>query len=88
MSNFKTISPIDGSVYIEKPYHTLEDIETTLTQAKSAQKAWASVPLEQRKEIIHNFIDILVSNKEEISEEISRQMGRPISQSGFEVNGF
>jgi len=88
MSNFKTISPVDGSVYVEKPYHSLEDIETTLVKAKIAQKAWVAVPLEQRKEIIHNFIDILVSHKEEISEEISKQMGRPISQSGFEVNGF
>jgi len=88
MSNFKTISPVDGSVYIERAYHTLEDIEQTLQQAKKAQKGWAAVPLEQRKEIIHNFIDILVSQKEEIAEEISKQMGRPISQSGFEVNGF
>jgi len=88
MSNFKTISPADGSVYVERPYHTLEDIETTLAKAKTAQKAWVSTPLAQRKEIIHNFIDNLVSRKEQISEEISRQMGRPISQSGFEINGF
>ena len=88
MSNFKTISPVDGSVYVEKPYHTPEETEATLSRAKEAQKAWVAVPLEQRKEIIYRFVDALVSHKEEIAEEISRQMGRPISQSGFEVNGF
>jgi len=88
MSGFKTISPVDGSVYIEKPYHTLEDIEATLVKAKKAQKQWAVLPLEQRKEIIRHFIDILVSHKEEIAEEIARQMGRPITQCGFEINGF
>lgn len=88
MSNFQTISPVDNSVYLEKPYHSLEEIKATLTKAKVAQKEWMDTPLETRKEIIHNFIDALVVRKEEISEEISRQMGRPISQSGFEVNGF
>ena len=88
MSTFKTISPVDDSVYLEKPYHSQEEIEATLIKAKIAQKAWEAVPLKERKEMIHRFVDELVSHKEEISEEISRQMGRPISQSGFEVNGF
>jgi len=88
MSTFKTISPVDDSVYLEKPYHSQEEIEATLIKAKIAQKAWEAVSLKERKEMIHHFVDELVSHKEEISEEISRQMGRPISQSGFEIHGF
>jgi len=88
MPTFKTLSPVDGSVYLEKPYHTPEEMEATLVKADIAQKGWDAVPLDERKKVIRNFIDILVSQKEAIAEEISRQMGRPLSQSGFEVNGF
>jgi acyl-CoA reductase-like NAD-dependent aldehyde dehydrogenase len=88
MATFQTITPIDGSVYLEKPYHTPEEVEATLIAAEVAQKAWVALPLEERKRYIRTFIDVIVSQKEAIAEEISRQMGRPLSQSGFEVNGF
>jgi len=88
MATFQTITPIDGSVYLEKPYHTPEEVEATLVKAGIAQKAWAALPLDERKKYIRTFIDVIVSWKDEIAEEIARQMGRPIRQSGFEVNGF
>ena len=88
MSRFQTISPVDGSVYLDKSYHTPEEVEAALVQAIEAQKAWQATSLEERKAVIRTFIDTLVSHKEAIAEEISRQMGRPLSQSGFEVDGF
>lgn len=88
MSTFKTISPVDNSVYVERDLHTIDDAMEALAKAKEAQKLWAEIALDTRKEYIGAFIDELVSHKDEISEEISHQMGRPLSQCGFEVNGF
>jgi len=88
MATFQTITPVDGSVYLEKEYHTPEEVEATLVKAQIAQRAWEALPLSERKGYIRTFIDVIVAQKDAIAEEISRQMGRPISQSGFEVNGF
>ncbi len=87
MATFKTISPIDNSVYYEGELHNLKDVDKILNKAKKAQKEWAKLPLEKRKEYIRKFIDALVSKKEDIAKEISYQMGRPAHQSIFEIAG-
>ncbi len=88
MSSFKTITPVDNSVYLEEDYSTTEDIDKVLKIAAKAQKQWQNTKISKRKEYVQKFIDILFSKKDEIAKELSYQMGRPISQSGFELNGF
>jgi len=88
MSTFKTISPIDNSVYVEKELHTYEDITKTLENASQAQKLWKKESLDKRKKYIQKFIDIIVSQEAEIAEELTYQMGRPITQSPYEIKGF
>lgn len=87
MSKFQVISPVDGSTYTELPLHTIEDIENALSSAKNAQQAWRNLSVAERKPYIEKFITAFESQKERISEELSWQMGRPISHSPFEVNG-
>ena len=84
----KTISPVDGRVYVERPLATAAEIQKILERAKSAQTTWRGVPLAERAAIVSRFIDAFVARKEPIAEEISWQMGRPISQSPGEVRGF
>jgi len=41
MSNtLQTISPIDGSVYVERSFANKDDIQMALQKASSAQQAW------------------------------------------------
>jgi len=88
MSTFKTITPIDGTVYVEENLHSYEDINKVLEEANTAQKLWQEVSLEKRKKYIQKFIDVIVSQEEEIAEELTFQMGRPITQTPYEVHGF
>ena len=88
MSTFKTITPIDGSVYVEENLHGRNDINTVLEEAGTAQKSWQEVSLDKRKKYLQKFIDIIMSQENEISEELTLQMGRPITQSPYEVQGF
>jgi acyl-CoA reductase-like NAD-dependent aldehyde dehydrogenase len=83
----KVISPIDGSVYFECEMHTHKDIETALVSATNAQYEWVNVPISERKEYINKFIQAFENNINRISEELTRQMGRPISYSPFEARG-
>jgi acyl-CoA reductase-like NAD-dependent aldehyde dehydrogenase len=84
----KTISPVDGRVYVERPHATDVQVAQALERARKAQAQWKQVPLRERAAILNRFIDAFVARKEKIAEEISWQMGRPISQSPGEVRGF
>ena len=89
MSNtFRTISPIDGSVYVERPYANSENIQATLDKAKAAQQNWKKVPLSERKALCTKAIDAFVAKKDQIAEEICWQMGRPIRSAAGEVGGL
>lgn len=84
----RTISPVDGSVYVERPLADGAAIDAALDRAKAAQKGWRATPIEQRQEILRKAVKAFVAKKDEIGVEISWQMGRPISQAGGEVAGF
>ena len=84
----KTISPIDGNVYVERPLATDAQIQQAMELARRAQAQWKRVPIVGRAAIVNRFVDAFVARKEKIAEEITRQMGRPISQSPGEVRGF
>ena len=84
----KTISPIDGSVYVERPLATDALLQQTMERARHAQGQWKRAALGERIGIVNRFIESFVARKKKIAEEISWQMGRPISQSPGEVRGF
>jgi acyl-CoA reductase-like NAD-dependent aldehyde dehydrogenase len=84
----KTISPIDGRIYVERPLETVSGIDRALEQARAAQPAWASLPLNVRCEMLSKAVDAFVAKADDIATEITWQMGRPISHSPSEVRGF
>ena len=89
MSNkLLTISPIDGSTYVERSYANKNEIQSTLEKAASAQQVWKKVSLDERKALCSKAIDAFVSKKDEIAEEICWQMGRPIRSAAGEVGGM
>ena len=87
-SHLTTISPIDNSVYVERPYASSEDINSALESAQTAQKSWKKVPLAERKKLCEQAVDAFVSKKDEVAEEICWQMGRPIASAAGEVAGM
>ncbi|UKV16426.1 aldehyde dehydrogenase family protein [Thalassospiraceae bacterium SW-3-3] len=86
--SLRTISPVDGSVYVERPLAGAAEINKALDVARAAQAEWRTVPVATRQEILRKAVSAFVAKKDEIVAEISWQMGRPISQAGGEVNGF
>ena len=83
----KTITPIDNTVYVEREYHS-DQIEQTIDNSMKAQKTWAELEVKDRVKLLSNFVEDFLSKGEVISEELSRQVGRPISQAAGELNGF
>jgi acyl-CoA reductase-like NAD-dependent aldehyde dehydrogenase len=87
-ATLKTISPIDGRVYVERPLSSPADIERALDFACKTQRAWAAMPLAVRCETLGHAVDAFVARAQEISAEITWQMGRPIRDSPGEIRGF
>jgi len=87
-TRFSTISPIDGSTYVERPYASADDINSTLEAAETAQQAWKKAALTERKALCTKAIDAFVAKKDDIAEEICWQMGRPIRSAAGEVAGM
>ena len=83
----KTITPIDNTVYVEREYNS-DKIEQTISNSVKAQKSWADLDVKERVRLLKKFVEDFLSKGDMISEELSRQIGRPISQAAGELNGF
>jgi acyl-CoA reductase-like NAD-dependent aldehyde dehydrogenase len=84
----KTISPVDGRLYVERPLETAPAIDRALDAARAAQRAWAALTLEERCATLSRGVDAFVAKAQDIALEITWQMGRPLRDSPGEVRGF
>ncbi len=81
------ISPINGSVYAERPALSATDAQTAVSRAKVAQSAWANRPLDERIALVQAGVAKVGEMNDEIVPELAHQMGRPIRYGG-EFGGF
>jgi acyl-CoA reductase-like NAD-dependent aldehyde dehydrogenase len=89
MSLQRTISPIDGSIYVEREMAPGRQIEETLAEAAAAQQLWKHVPVAERASICRVMLDWLLERADVIGQELTRQIGRPIAYSPLEIRrGF
>src|SRR4051812_43182969 len=83
---FKVITPVDGSIYLERPYATQDQIEATVLRARLATREWRATAISDRQEIVNRFLSAFTNHKAEIATEITWQMGRPVRYTPFEVD--
>src|SRR5215212_11169270 len=84
----RTITPVDGSVYAERPLAAREEVAGVLERARKAQAGWRRRAVEERAAAMSVFVDAFVARRDEIAAEITWQMGRPIRYTPGEVRGF
>ena len=85
----RVISPVDGSVYAEFDLSSGAEIEATLERAARAQETWKRVPLAERSALCRRMTDLMVDRADVIGAELTWQIGRPVTQSPFEIRrGF
>ncbi|MBK5290169.1 MAG: aldehyde dehydrogenase family protein [Acidobacteriia bacterium] len=85
----ETISPVDGSVYVERPLATASEINHALERATKAQQGWRQTALPQRMETCRRFVDAMERNAAPIAVELAWQIGRPVRYGASEIlRGF
>ncbi|KAA0012873.1 aldehyde dehydrogenase family protein [Billgrantia pellis] len=88
MATQKTISPVDGSVYVEREQADPGQVEATLIRAVAAQREWRETSLDERARVCSAMVDVFVGRRDELARELTWQMGRPIAVAGGEIGGF
>ncbi|TIW89332.1 MAG: aldehyde dehydrogenase family protein, partial [Mesorhizobium sp.] len=78
----KLKSPIDGSIYAERPVATDQAINAAVERAKAAHEKWAQTPIVERGKYMLAMLEALVAKSDEIVPEIAWQMGRPVRYGG------
>jgi len=87
MTKLACISPIDGSVYIERAAATPKEIEQTLARAVSAQQSWKQTSIAERTRICTQMVNAMAGKVDALALELTWQMGRPLRYTPNEITG-
>ena len=82
METVKLISPIDGSVYAERPVAEDKAVNAAVEKARAAQADWARLPIAERCRYMLAMLEALVGMSDEIVPELAHMMGRPVRYGG------
>lgn len=82
METIKITSPVDGSVFAERPVAADAAIGAAVDRARAAQAEWARVPIAERGTYLLAFLEALLAANDEIVPELAWQMGRPVRYGG------
>lgn len=89
MSVQRTISPVDGRVFVERELATGPQIDGALERAVRAQRSWRHTPLDERMAVCSRAVEVMEAAADAIGEELAWQMGRPIRYGPMEIRrGF
>ena len=86
-TTIKCTSPIDGSLYVERPILTPQQASAAVARASAAQAGWAARPLSERIALVMQGVAAIGEMNDEIVLELAHQMGRPVRYGG-EFGGF
>lgn len=83
---FTSINPYNGEEVGQYTAHTSEEIDGILDISEKAFLTWSREPLSVRTNLIKKAGEVLRENVEEYAQVITKEMGKPISESRAEVN--
>src|SRR5215213_168855 len=83
---FEDVSPADTRDLVGRfPVSTREDVEAAVGAAKAAADRWRRMPAPRRAEILFRLGEILIRNKERYALEMTREMGKVLTETGGDV---
>ena len=80
------LNPFDQSLVCSLDYDEGARLEAKIAAAHSAAEGWRQVPLKERIEQVRQGLERFRASSDRIAAEVSRQMGKPITQARGEVD--
>jgi len=83
---FENSNPADTTDIIGKfPLSNASDVDKAVASAKRAFTAWSRTPAPARGDILRKVGDLLSARKEEIADAMTREMGKPLTETRGDV---
>jgi alpha-ketoglutaric semialdehyde dehydrogenase len=84
-ATFESLNPSTGEVIETFPRSTAEDVDRAVATARAAWEEWRLVPAPERGNILFRFAQILERSKPELSDLMTREMGKVKAEAGGDV---
>lgn len=85
LTTLQVISPVDGSVYVERPLADDAVIAAALATARLAADRWGRTAVTERVAVCARLLDRLKPGHARIAESLAWQVGTPLAQAEAEV---
>jgi acyl-CoA reductase-like NAD-dependent aldehyde dehydrogenase len=83
---FEDRNPADSDELVGMfPSSTAEDVDAAVDAAVEAFKTWHLVPAPRRAEILYRAAETLVRRKEDLAQDMTREMGKPLAETRGDV---
>ncbi len=85
MKRFKSISPIDNAVLGIVNISSESEVNEKVSLARAALPGWRALSVESRAAHLKQFVSVFETHAEEFATLITREMGKPLSESRAEI---
>jgi alpha-ketoglutaric semialdehyde dehydrogenase len=82
---FETKNPATGETLGVFPLSTVEDMDRAVAAAQDAYERWRLVPAPRRGELLFRVAQMFLDRKDELTEEMVREMGKVRAEAGGDV---
>jgi alpha-ketoglutaric semialdehyde dehydrogenase len=82
---FESTSPATGDSIGVFPKSNAEDVDRAVDAAKAAFEEWRLVPAPKRGEILYRFANLLMEEKDDVTDLMSHEMGKVKAEAGGDV---
>jgi alpha-ketoglutaric semialdehyde dehydrogenase len=84
-TTFESLNPSTGEVIETFPRSTAADVDRAVATARAAWEDWRLVPAPERGNILFRFAQLLEQRKPELSDLMTREMGKVKAEAGGDV---
>ena len=84
-ATFESLNPSTGEVIESFPRSTAADVDRAVATARAAWEDWRLVPAPERGNILFRFAQLLEQRKPELSDLMTREMGKVKAEAGGDV---
>jgi acyl-CoA reductase-like NAD-dependent aldehyde dehydrogenase len=84
-TTFDSLNPATGELIESFPRSTAEDVDHAVAKARAAWEDWRLVPAPERGNILFRFAQLLEQHKPELSDLMTREMGKVKAEAGGDV---
>src|ERR671927_1604120 len=82
---FESVSPANGETIGVFPRSSAEDVDRAVAAAKAAFEEWRLVPAPERGQILYRFANLLIDQKDDLTDLMTHEMGKVRAEAGGDV---